>query len=224
MDLLLVGFVLCSAATIFMAWLIPIEIETDYCCTYAIQSTMDSLESETNIKVDTKYYYKDDITLALEILWDEYNYGLGRDRSEKHLYFLEKYRTENNFKSPSFELINLSNPMPAKPEIIYVETGNISDHKTWQEAGGYSEITMESGNVYTNSHLNPYPFDLNGTTLVFKFVYPHPPAQPQGCLYKLSKYPNILNETNQSWEIYFINLEMYFDNGGVDIKNERGKI
>lgn len=184
----------------------------DYCSVDATWSIIEKLESEKNVYIDNHFYYNEDYERALSLIWEEYNYGGGGYRNYDHLKYLENQRIKTSFTNvKSFNLINLSNPKPREPYLKFSEVTTIKEYIEWDKTEtGYSKTIVESGSVYSNCGWHPYPINKTSTIAVFS-----KDGKYDCQIYELSVYPNIIEQTNASWNNYNRQLNKYYKLGGV---------
>lgn len=158
---------------------------------------------------------------ALNEIWHEGNYG-----EKMNLEWYENYRLKYNITSVnSFSLINYSNVCPREPNLKYLGTGYIINYSSWEvNDPPYSKTIINWNNTnrtYWNCRWNPYPYNKNNLTHVFR--------RKGGAwwnqfkevnLYDASIYPDKPEQVNQSWIEYAIVYQNYLDHGGVDVGSE----
>jgi hypothetical protein len=158
---------------------------------------------------------------ALQEIWDSANYGKKVD-----VDWYENYRLKYNITSvDSFTLINYSNVCPKEPNLKYLGTGYIVNYSSWEyNDPPYSKTIIQWNNTnrtYYNCRWNPYPYNHNNLTHVFR--------RKGGAWWNQFKEVNIYDasiyidkpkQVNQSWIEYHIDYQNYLDHGGVNVGSE----
>ena len=163
--------------------------------------------------------------IALRELWDDYNNGKGKTRTQKHIDFLETMRIKNNGNYHSFDLINLSNPCPSSPNLKYLGTGFITEYIPCSYDGPAYSITRMKLNgsnwTFSNCGWHPYPYNNSNLTHAFRekgntWFNRCKHAE----LYDANVYPNLPDNINESWVEWDLKYQTYLDNGGVDVGSQ----
>ena len=154
-------------------------------------------------------------------IWLEANYGKNVD-----VDWYENYRLKYDLDSvPSFYLINYSNVCPREPNLKYLGTGMISNYVPWSYDGpAYSETTIcinGTNTTYNNCGWHPYPLNHSHPVHIFR--------EKHDAWWNNFKEVEIYDATlsydddvnnNESWINYFLDYQIYLDNGGVNVGSE----